>query len=153
MPPTQRAQKTDLRDLSFWKLTVPFVLDFGDLVAFGVDQDFAVDGLLLADALDHVSCLEVHFDGVAGARNLVVQALDFRESGLKAVPLRLELLAALGNGQRVREGGIIFPELQFGERRATSEEVEDAAYECLLVVGERDAGAGLDVCVLNLEFS
>jgi len=67
-------------------------------------------------------------------------------------PLRLILLPALRNRDRVSKDAIVGPKLEFFERRAPCEEVEDGADDGLLVVGERDAGGGLDlVDVLDVE--
>jgi len=41
--------------------------------------------LFLADDLGHVAGFEVHLDGVAGAGDFVVEALDLFEGGLEAV--------------------------------------------------------------------
>ena len=66
--------------------------------------------------------------------------------------MRLILLPALRYGDRVRKDAIVGPKLEFFERRAPCEEVEDGADDGLLVVGEGDAGGGLDlVDVLDVE--
>lgn len=80
----------------------------------------------------------------------MMQALDLGESGLEAVPLRLELLPALRLCQRVLEDAIVFPELQFRERGAAGEEVEDAADYCLLLGREFYAAGGVDVGVFDV---
>ena len=71
---------------------------------------------------------------------------------MEAIPLRLELFAALGEGDGVLEFGVVGPELEFGEAGAAGEEVEDGAYEGFLVGGEVDARGGVDVFVFDLEF-
>lgn len=68
-------------------------------------------------------------------------------------PLRLVLLAAFCDGQRVDEFRVVRPELQFCETGSAGEEVEDAADHGLLFRGQVNAGAGVDVCVLNLQIS
>lgn len=82
MPPARRTKRTNLRDSALGKGTVPLVFNLGDLVALGVDQDLAVDHLLLADALDDVSSFHVHLDRVPGVCDFVVQTLDLGERGL-----------------------------------------------------------------------
>lgn len=80
-----------------------------------------------------------------------MQAFDFGERGLEAVPLRLELLAAAGHGDGVFKNGVIGPQFELLEGGATGEEVENAADEGLLLAVEFDSGCGVDVCVLDLE--
>jgi hypothetical protein len=63
----------------------------------------------------------------------VVLPLDLAERALQAVPLRLVLLAALGNCDGVLEGRIVAPESKLLKRRAASEEVEDRADNGLLL--------------------
>jgi len=49
------------------------------------------------------------------------QLLDLGEGGFEAVPLCFVLLAAFGFGERVRERGIVGPELEFFEGRLACE--------------------------------
>ena len=59
-------------------------------------------------------------------------------------PLRLELLPALRDSDRVAEDSIVLPELQLGERRPASEEVQDGRHEGPLLAAELDASGGVD---------
>lgn len=59
-------------------------------------------------------------------------------------PLRLELFPALGDSDWVAEDGIILPELQLGERRPTSEEIQHGRHESLLLAAELDTSGSLD---------
>lgn len=65
-------------------------------------------------------------------------------SAATTYPLRLELLPALSDGDRVCEDGIVLPELQLGKRRPASEEVEHGRDKGLLLAAELDASGGLD---------
>jgi len=66
--------------------------------------------------------------------------------------LRRILLPALGDGDGILEDAVVVPELELLERGTASEEVEDGAYDGLLVVVEGDTGGGLDaVDVLDVE--
>jgi hypothetical protein len=125
------------------------------------------------DALDDVARLHVHGDGVAGGGDGVGEALDFGEglletvledllapcfffsithSQFKTYPLWFILLPTLRNRDWVRKDAIVRPKLQLLEGRAAGEEVEDGADDGLLVVGEGDAGGGLDLVeVLDVE--
>jgi len=58
--------------------------------------------------------------------------------------LRLELLPALCDGDRVSEDGIVLPELQLGKRRPSSEEVQDGRHDGLLLAAELNASGGLN---------
>ena len=80
----------------------------------------------------------------------MVQALDLRKSGLQAVPLGLVLVAAVGVGDGILEGGVVGPEAEFGERWAPGEEVEYGADEGAVLGGELDARGGLDVGVFDI---
>ena len=64
----------------------------------------------------------------------MVESLNLAKRTLQPVPLCGVLLAALGNGNGVREGGVVAPELQFGERGAAGEEVENGAYDGVLLL-------------------
>lgn len=83
----------------------------------------------------------------------MMQTFDFAERDLQTVPLRLELLAAFGDGQGVDELSLVLPKLEFGERRAAGEEVEDGADEGLLLRGEFYAGSAVDVGVFDFELA
>jgi len=56
--------------------------------------------------------------------------------------LRGVLSAALGDGERVGEDGGVGPEGEFAEGGFAGEEVEDAACDYLLGLGEGHAGSG-----------
>ena len=114
MQPPPRVRKlidTHILEGAIRELAVPLVLDLCDLTRRLVveDIDLAVDGLLLADALDDVAGTQVHGDWVAAGCDFVVEALDFREGGLEAIPLRFVLLAAYGFGDGVFEDALIVP--------------------------------------------
>lgn len=83
----------------------------------------------------------------------MMQTFDFAKRDLQTVPLRFELLAAFGDGQGVDELSLVLPELEFGERRAAGEEVEDGADESLLLRGEFYAGSAVDVGVFDFELA
>lgn len=90
MGPEERAHHvrpvvTYIADAGVRQLAVPLVLDALDLAVLDEDVDLAVDGGLLADALDLVECAEVQCDGVAAGSDGVRLALDLGEGGLKAV--------------------------------------------------------------------
>ena len=107
--------------------------------------------LLLAQPLHHISCLQIHLDRIAITFHLVVEALDLGEGGFETVPLGFVLGAAGGDGDGVGEGGVVGPELEFGERGAAGEEIEDGAYDGFLLGGEGDGGGGVDVGVFDFE--
>jgi len=108
------------------------------------DVDLAGDGGFFADALDLVHGGHVQFDGIAGGGDAVRLALDFGEGSLETVPLRLELLPALCDGDGIAEDSIVLPELQLGERRPTSKEVQHGRHEGPLLAAELDASGGVD---------
>lgn len=94
---------------------VPPVLHHANLaVGRGVDLDDALDGLFFVDALDDVAGLEIQGDGVSARGDGVVQALDFAECRLQAVPLCLVLLAALGVCDVVLEDCVVLRMGQYG---------------------------------------
>lgn len=114
MQPPPRAYEvvdTHILEGAVRELAVPFVLDLCDLARRLVveDVDFAVDGLLFPDALDDVARTQVHGDGVTAGGDFVVEALDFGEGGLQAVPLGFVLLAADGFGDGVFEDARVVP--------------------------------------------
>lgn len=59
-------------------------------------------------------------------------------------PLRLKLLPALCDSDRVAEDSIVFPELQLGKRRPAGEEIQHGRHNSPLLVAELDASGGLD---------
>ncbi len=81
----------------------------------------------------------------------MVLSLDLTERALQSIPLRLILLATLGDSDGVFESRIIAPEGKLLQRRATSKEIKNRANNGLLLRGERDAGCGLDVSVFDVE--
>lgn len=115
---------THVADGAVGQLPVPAVLELLDL-AVGADEDAhdAVDDLLLLDALDDVLVAELELDGVAGGRDAVALQLDGAEQRGQAVELRRVLGVALGDGQRVREGGVLVPEAEVLEGRVASEKL------------------------------
>ena len=56
---------TYIADAGVRQLAVPLVLDAFDLAVLDEDVDLAVDGCLLANALDLVECAEVQLNGIA----------------------------------------------------------------------------------------
>jgi hypothetical protein len=131
-------------DAGIGKVAVPLVLDAGDLAVLVENVDLAGDGGLFTDALDLVQGGHVQLDGIAGGGNAVVFALDFGEGSLETIPLRLKLLPALCDGDRVTEDGIVLPELQLGKRGSASEEVQYRRHNSPLLVAELDTSGGLD---------
>lgn len=93
------------------EFAIPLVFNLGDLASGLVveDVDLAVDGLLFTDALYDVAGTQVHGNWVAARCDFVVEAFDFGEGCLKAIPLRFVLLAAHGFGDRVFEDALIIP--------------------------------------------
>ena len=93
------------------ELAIPLILNLCDLARRLVveDVDLAVDGLLFANAFYDVAGTQVHSDWVTARSDFMMQALDFRESGLETIPLRFILLAAYGFGDRVLEDTLIVP--------------------------------------------
>jgi len=81
------------------------------------------------------------------------KSLDLAECRLEPIPLSLVLLAALGDCERVCELGVILPELELGERRASSEQVEDGADDGSLVLAEVDPGSRLNVLGLDVQLA
>ena len=59
-------------------------------------------------------------------------------------PLRLKLLPALCDSDRVAKDSVVLPELQLGKRRPASEEVQHRRHKSLLLTAELDARSGLD---------
>jgi hypothetical protein len=72
-----------------------------------MDAHDRINNLFHADALDFISRKQIHDDGVSGASDGLVEALDGGEGLLEAVPLGLVLFAALGLGEGVGEGGVV----------------------------------------------
>jgi len=140
-------------DARVGQLAVPFVLDASDFAGLVEDIDLAGDCRLFSNTLDFVEGGHVHLDRVAGGGDAVGFALDFGEGGLQTVPLRLKLFPALGYGDRVGEDGIVFPELQFGERWSAGEQVKHRGDKSPLFTAEVDAGCGLDIGVFELELA
>ena len=93
------------------ELAVPLILNLCDLARRLVveDVDLAVDGLLFANAFYDVAGTQVHRNWVTAGSDFVMQALDFRESGLEAIPLRFVLLATYGFGDWVFEDTLVVP--------------------------------------------
>lgn len=116
-----------------------------------MNSNNTLNQLLLIQSLDNISRPQVHQNWVPSVFNLVVESLDLAKRTLQSVPLRGVLLTSLGDGDGVREGGVVAPELQFGEGGAASEEVEDGAYDGVLLLGELDARGSLNVFGLDVE--
>ena len=124
-PGIRKLVDTHILEGAIGQFAIPLVLQLCDLARRLVveDVDLAVDGLLLADALDDVAGAQVHGDGVAAGRDFVVETLDFREGGLEAIPLRFVLLAADGFGDGVFEDAVVRPKLELFQRGSTCEEL------------------------------
>ena len=93
------------------ELAIPLILNLCDFARRLVIEnvDLAIDGLLFANAFYDVAGTQVHCDWVTAGSDFVMQALDFRESGLEAIPLRFILLAAYSFGDRVLEDTLVVP--------------------------------------------
>lgn len=91
---------TYVRNARVGQFAVPLVLDAADLAALVEDIDLAVDGRLLADALDFVESAHVNFDGVSGVGYEVRLALDLGEGRLEAV-LKISLALSCIQLERV----------------------------------------------------
>jgi len=124
-----------------------------DLITLHPDLDLARDLLLRTQPLDHISRIKVHLNRIAIALHLMPKSLDLAECRLEPIPLSLVLLAALGDCERVCELGVILPELELGERRASSEQVEDGADDGSLVLAEVDPGSRLNVLGLDVQLA
>lgn len=98
-----------------------------------MNSHHTADNLFLIDSLNHIPRLEIHQNRVTRILNTMMLSLDLTERALQPVPLRLVLLAALGDGDRVLERGVVAPEREFSERGAAGEEVEDRANDGLLL--------------------
>ena len=81
----------------------------------------------------------------------MVQPFDRGEGGLQTIPLRLIFIAAGSDGNGVTKCCVVGPKLEFCKGWATGEKIEDGTNNGLLLVGERDAGSGIDVCVFDIE--
>lgn len=101
-----------------------------------------VNKLLLADGFDLVIGLEAQLDRVPDADDLDVVLRDGAHARLQPVPLRLVLLAALRDRQRVVEARVVGPERELALRRVAREEVEDRRDEQGLSVAEAGGGCG-----------
>ena len=93
------------------ELAIPLILNLCDLARRLVVEnvDLAVDGLLFANAFYDIAGTQVHSNWVTAGSDFMMQALDFRKSGLEAIPLRFILLAADGFGNRVLEDTLVIP--------------------------------------------
>ena len=114
-----------------------------------MNHDLTLNHLLLVDPLHHISSLHIHLDRISTTRDLMAQSLDLAERGLETIPLRLVLLAALRDAERVDELAVIGPEVEFLRGGSAGEEIEGAAYEGLLALAQGDAGGGVDVGVFD----
>ena len=96
------------------ELAIPLILNLCDFARRLVVEnvDLAVDGLLFANAFYDVAGTQVQPYWVTAGSDFVMQALDFRESGLEAIPLRFILLAAYSFGDRVLEDTFVVPQLK-----------------------------------------
>ena len=74
------------------QLTIPFILDTGDFATDFIieDEDFAVNGLLLANALDHIAGAQVQPDRVTAVGHFEMETLDFRKCSLETVLLFID---------------------------------------------------------------
>lgn len=96
---------THLGNAALGQVIVPAVLNLFNLaVAADIDLDLGVHYLLLLDALDHILIGQFKLDGVAAREDLVTLDLNGAEDGRETVPLRRELVVALGDGDVVCKG-------------------------------------------------
>lgn len=116
-----------------------------------MDGNNALNRLLDIDTLNRILGLHIHQDRIPRIRNLVAQALDLAKRCLQTIPLGGKAVSAGRDGERISERCIVTPEREFLERGPSGEEVEHGAYDGLLLFRERDAGACLDVCCLDVE--
>ena len=93
------------------ELAIPLILNLCDLARRLVVENvnLAVDGLLFANAFYNIAGTQVHCNWVTAGSDFVMQALDFRKSGLEAIPLRFILLAANGFGDWILENTLVIP--------------------------------------------
>ena len=114
MQPPPRIRKlvdTHILEGAIRELAIPLVLDLCDFACRLVveDVDLAVNGLLFTDALYDVASTQVHTNWVAAGGDFMVEALNFREGSLEAIPLRLVLLSPYGFGDRVLKDAFVIP--------------------------------------------
>ena len=136
------------------QLTVPFIQHLPDLPRrlVHIYLNNTINHLLRAHAHHLVLGAQIHGDRVPGPRDLVREALDARKGGAQPVPLRGELRAALGHGERVLEGCGVGPEREFAQRRLAREEVEHRGRQQGLLVCQGYAGGGAQGRGRGLEF-
>lgn len=83
-PKAEQLTNTYIRERAIWQITIPLILNLGDLACtlVVVDLDLTRYDLLFANPLDYVPSLEIHVDRVAGRSNFVTQTLDLFEGCL-----------------------------------------------------------------------
>ena len=82
-PRTKQLRETYIGECTIGQLSIPLILDLFNLsCTVDEDVDDRRDGLLLADTLDNVACLEVKNDWVACILDFVMETLDFAKGGL-----------------------------------------------------------------------
>lgn len=118
-PPKRR------RNRPFRQLPIPLILHLLNLlpIARRVNINHTLNRSLLAHTLNRVLIPQIHNDRVARIDHLVRLDLDGGEDLCETVPLRFELLAALGDGEGVGEGGVVGPEGELGFCGVAGEEV------------------------------
>ena len=126
---------THVRNTAIRQLAIPLILHLPNLtLLIQMNSNNTLNQLLLIQPLDNISRPQIHEYRVPRILNLVVEPLNLTKRTLQPVPLRGVLLTSLGDGDGVREGGVVAPELQFGQRGAAGEEVEDGAYDGVLLL-------------------
>lgn len=143
-PPSdaENLNPTCLCECALWQFVIPPITHHADLsCGIGMDLDFTGNRRLFSNTFDLVSRLQVHSDRVSGRCHFLVEALDFREGRLEAIPLWFILLATFGISDRVLEDGIVLrigeymvnvsrtswpylPKLELLQRRSASKELK-----------------------------
>ena len=144
--------KTYIRNRSIWQLSIPLILNLLYLpFAIKVNGDNTANNLLLPNPLNHISCFQVHQYRVSRILHTMMLSLNRTERALQSIPLRLILLAALSDGDRIFKGCVVAPESELLQRWTASKEVKNRADNGLLLGGEGNAGGGVDVGIFDFE--
>ena len=132
---------THILNRTIRQFPIPLILHLRDLPRRIIIKDinFAVNSLLLIDALYDITGPQIHGDGVSAGSDFVMETLDLGEGGLQTVPLGFVLLATDGFGDGVFESAIVGPELEFLEGGTACEELGGD-----LVVENKKVGLEMD---------
>lgn len=118
---------TDLTDATLRELVIPPILYFLNLTILAEqDSDVAINDMLCTETLQDILVLELNGDGVASVRHTVGLKGDGIEERREAVPLRSELIVALGERDGILEYCCWGPEGKMLERRTAFEELYEA---------------------------